>query len=63
MNMMIIVILFIFMDRIKFVDLVEIKVLRVRKFKKGLIEFFCFLVVYINYEVYENLIINDDLII
>lgn len=49
------------MDRIKFVDLVEIKVLRVRKFKKGLIELSCFLIVHINHEVHENLTTNDDL--
>lgn len=61
MNMMITVISFTFMDRIKFVDLVEIKVLRVRKFKKGLIELSCFLVVHINHEVHENLTTNDDL--
>lgn len=60
MNMIITVTSFIFMG-IKFVDLVEIKVLRVRKFKKGLIELSCFLVVHINHEIHENLTTNDDL--
>lgn len=55
---------FIYICGINFVDLVENIVLRVQKFNiKRLIEFFCFLVGYINYEIYENLVINDDLII
>lgn len=60
MNMMNTVTLFIFMG-IKFVDLVEIKVLRVRKFKKRLIELFCFLIVHINHEIHENIKTNNDL--